>query len=113
MRIKEVDFIRGIAIVSVILMHTIPNSVQDIVFWQIHIGQAVPLFLLITLFLSFQGLKKDSEKSFFAFYGKQRAIRVFTNVICPAFVVGILQMIVDVECGGIAWKSSSLIAWGG
>ncbi len=113
MRIKEVDFIRGIAIVSVLLMHTIPSSVQSIIQWQIHIGQAVPLYFLITLFLSFQGLKKNNGKCVGAYYSKKHIIRVFANVVCPALIVGSIQMIIDAASGGSAWRASGLLAWGG
>ena len=42
-RVEEVDFVRGIAILLVIIGHTMPTAVYNASLGAFHIGQAVPL----------------------------------------------------------------------
>ena len=48
--IPYLDFIKGFAILAVIFLHCLPNEQIGAI---VHIGQAVPLFLLISSVLTF------------------------------------------------------------
>lgn len=48
----SIDFVKGVAILFVILLHNMPNeSIYSIAY----IGQAVPLFLLVSSYLTYGG----------------------------------------------------------
>jgi peptidoglycan/LPS O-acetylase OafA/YrhL len=66
--LDHIDFIKGLAAISVILLHTIPQSVLYGAFAVYHIWQAVPIFLFITFYLGFRNLekKKVSYKSYYS-----------------------------------------------
>ena len=48
--LENIDFIKGLAAISVILLHTLPESVLYGSFAVFHIWQAVPIFLFITFY---------------------------------------------------------------
>ena len=63
-RVNEYDFIKGIAILSVITHHLLLTfQLEKTSFLQFHVGQAVPLFLLVSILLRFR--KLDQKFSFF------------------------------------------------
>ena len=100
-RIPEIDFIKGIAISSVILLHTLPEIVLDKVYDSIHIGQAVPLFLFITFFLSFNRLEKSGGKSVLSIYFSYNRIkRVLKDVALPFFIVVALELLLHIFVEG-------------
>jgi len=61
----SLDFAKGIAILSVIFLHNLPNHHIGSIAW---IGQAVPLFLLITGYLTYSGFERGKTiKNYFSF----------------------------------------------
>ncbi len=46
-RITQLDLIKGLAIISVVLLHSIPSPVQLYILAPFHITQAVPIFLIV------------------------------------------------------------------
>jgi len=46
-RLKEIDLLKGFAIISVILIHTIPVDIRTLTFAQLHFWQAVPIFVVL------------------------------------------------------------------
>ena len=59
--LEQIDFIKGLAAVSVILLHTLPLSVLYGSFAVYHIWQAVPIFLFITFYLGFRNFEKKED----------------------------------------------------
>jgi fucose 4-O-acetylase-like acetyltransferase len=90
-RILTIDFIKGLAILSVILLHTLPKKVLSISISSLHIGQAVPIFLFITLFLSFKGIQERGD-SIKLYFNKTRVLRMLKQVVIPFLVVVIFQI---------------------
>lgn len=113
MRNKEIDFIRGIAILSVILLHTLPLTLLECTYYTIHIGQAVPIFLIMTLYLSFRGISKN-KTSVMQFYTISRIARVLKNVVVPFMIVVILQICLRIQIDGKPFEMNDLtVGWGG
>ena len=50
-RNERLDFMKGIAILFVILNHNIPLSILDSYKYFYHIGQAVPIFMMVSGYL--------------------------------------------------------------
>ena len=67
-RLPEIVFVKGIAIISVLLLHSLPENILDISLDSLHIGQAVPIFLFITFYLSFKGLSAHYDIGALSFY---------------------------------------------
>ena len=93
-RVEEVDFVRGIAILLVIIGHTMPTAVYNASLGAFHIGQAVPLFFFITFFFSFKGLSNNVGKNLLLYYYSGKRIkRVARDVILPFVVVAFIQKV--------------------
>ena len=84
----SIDFIKGIAILSVIFLHNTPDKVFYQIAW---IGQAVPLFLLVTGYLtygSFQNGKKIKD-----YYSKSSFSKMLKRIFAPFFIITLLQCV--------------------
>lgn len=97
--IDWVDGAKGIAILSVFLLHSLPclNEIGS----YLHIGQAVPVFLFITTYLI--SIRFDTLRTYFASSRWKKMIR---NIVVPFLIVLLIQII----CLAIAdrlpsWKS--------
>lgn len=92
-RLSYIDALKGIAIVSVLLLHTLSGGVRELIYSQIHIGQAVPVFLATTFFLSYLSLDKMDGSLRKWFYWR-RISKMINRVFLPFLVVLILQSVV-------------------
>lgn len=92
-RLLEIDFIKGIAITSVILLHTLSADLRSCILSIYHIGQAVPIFISITFFLSFQTLDRNNC-ALGKWYSKTRMSTVFKRIVLPVLVINLLQILV-------------------
>ena len=99
---KHIDWIdgaKGVAILSVILLHSLPCLRE--IGWIWHIGQAVPVFLFITAYLI--SIRFESFQSYFTW---DRFARMIKRVFVPFVLVLILQ----VGCLALADKDLSIKA---
>lgn len=82
---------------SVLLLHSLSSSILDITYNTLHIGQAVPLFLFITFFLSFKGLHANEKEGLFRYYySRKRISRVIKDVAVPFFLVVCVQKFINI-----------------
>ena len=59
----SIDFVKGVAILFVILLHNMPNeSIYSIAY----IGQVVPLFLLVSSYLTYGGFQRKGFNGYFS-----------------------------------------------
>ena len=93
-RLEEVDFIKGFAIASVILLHTLSAEIRDSLFSIFHIGQAVPIFIATTFFLSFISIQKAEKRILANWYSKKRLYNMLKRIVLPVLVINVLQIIV-------------------
>lgn len=96
-RIQIIDAIKGLAIISVILLHILPGIVLNYTYSSFHIGQAVPIFLFISFYLSFKGIK-DRGDSLLNYFNKRRIGRLLkqnavVNIVLSIFLVSFLSII--------------------
>ena len=86
---KHIDWIdgaKGVAILSVILLHSLPCLRE--IGWIWHIGQAVPVFLFITAYLI--SIRFESFQSYFTW---DRFARMIKRVFVPFVIVLTIQLV--------------------
>lgn len=88
-RSQEIDFVKGCAIFSVLLLHSLSNGVRTLICSYIHIGQAVPIFIAVTFYLSFINLQKHSNYIKY-WFSKRRIKSLFKRIVLPVFVMNVV-----------------------
>ncbi|WP_286968533.1 acyltransferase family protein [Flavobacterium sp. UBA4854] len=83
-----IDYIKGIASLSVVLLHCMPNYYIVSPLW---IGQAVPLFLFITGYLTYSSFQRG--KLLKNYYSKDSFAKVIDRIFKPFFFVLVIQVI--------------------
>ena len=95
--IEWIDGAKGVAILSVILLHSLPCLRE--IGWIWHIGQAVPVFLFITAYLV--SMHFDSLQTY---YKWERFLKMLKKVFVPFVIV----LIIQIMCLTIIGKTPSL-----
>lgn len=93
LRRHELDFIKGFAILSVILLHTLSGSMLYKIYAYFHIWQAVPLFVFVSYYLFFVKLGKQSNVGFY--FSGTKIKKVIRRVIIPFTIIELLIIIVN------------------
>lgn len=86
---NSIDFIKGVATLSVIFLHNSPNYYIGSSLW---IGQAVPLFLLVTSYLTYQSF--ENGKNHKSYYSLTSTFKMLNRVFVPFFAVTVVQLII-------------------
>lgn len=86
-RSKEYDFIKGMAIICVVLLHSIANSELHRIYAPWHIWQAIPLFVMVSGVLHAQKVEKEVE------YSLGRLSNSLMKLIKPALLLWTIQVI--------------------
>ena len=89
-RLENIDFVKGLAALSVILLHTLPSIVIKGSFAIFHIWQAVPIFLFISFYLGFRNLEKK-ENVFKGYFSKDRFKKIFLKIWLPLLLLAALE----------------------
>ena len=109
--IEEVDFIKGLAAISVILLHTLPVIVLKGTFAVFHIWQAVPMFLFISFYLGFKNIEKK-EYIFKGYYTKDRVQKIFLKIWLPLLLLAALAAIFFLVVGKTNRAIGNLLCYG-
>jgi len=86
--ILQIDLMKGLCIIAVILLHTFPSNILISTFSQFHIWQAVPIFFIlmgITTNISFNN--KTS------LYSKKYFINKFKRIMVPYIAIFLISLI--------------------
>lgn len=84
--IDWIDGAKGVAILSVILLHSLPCLRE--IGWILHIGQAVPVFLFITAYLI--SMRFESLQTYFQW---ERFAKMLKKVFVPFVFVLLIQLV--------------------
>lgn len=84
--IDWIDGAKGVAILSVILLHSLPCLRE--IGWILHIGQAVPVFLFITSYLI--SMRFESLQTYFQW---ERIAKMLKKVFVPFVFVFLIQLV--------------------
>lgn len=90
--LEQIDFIKGLAAISVILLHTLPESFMYDSYAVYHIWQAVPIFLFISFYLGFRNLEK-TDAILRVYYSKDRLKKVFQKLWLPLLILAVFEAI--------------------
>lgn len=91
-RLDQYDFLKGVAIVFVLLLHSLSREVLWLIHSNYSIGQAVPLFILCTFVLSFNSLF-SRERYIKYWFSKSRVHTLWRKIIKPFLIVQFLLMV--------------------
>lgn len=92
LRDYSLDFIKGIAILSVILIHCFKDQVNHGMLYWFHIGQAVPLFMLVSGYLTYQRAVQPCSVHHFQVIRKS-----IQNILYPFFLITLLQIYIKLK----------------
>lgn len=105
LHIDWIDGAKGVAIISVFLLHSMPCLRET--GWMLHIGQAVPVFLFLTAYLT--SIRYESLENY---YTQKRFLNIVRRILVPALVVLAVQILVC-QISGHWWSWKSVIKAGG
>lgn len=88
----EIDWLKGLAIIFVLLMHSLDSSVLYGIRQELYLGQAVPVFFMVTFYLAFKKCA-STENYFRDWYSKRNFTRLFKRIIFPFLLIWGLQLI--------------------
>lgn len=86
---KKIDYLKGISIISVILIHSVPKRALNLSLAQLHIWNAVPIFIILMSFTTYISLSKCYPNV----YTKNFFIKRFKRIILPLIPVFLLTLI--------------------
>lgn len=109
-KIAEYDFVKGIAILFVILLHTVSHQFLFDSYAYFHIWQAVPLFILISYTLMFS--KFEKKNNLHDYYSKQSIFKVLKRIVLPYILFQCLIFILSFLRYG-TWNIYGLILGSG
>ncbi len=104
--IDWIDGAKGIAIICVILLHCLPDL--DAIYYIMHIGQAVPVFVFITAYLTAIHYKVISE-----YFTLTRIKNMLRTMLLPFLIVLACEVIVNYIHFGEFFHLKSLLLAGG
>lgn len=85
----SIDFVKGIAALSVVFLHNMPNYYIGSIAW---IGQAVPLFLFVTAYLTYGSFERG--KSIKDYYSKGSIVKMLNRVFKPFLIMTLIQCVI-------------------
>lgn len=95
----NIDLLKGLAILSVILLHTVSKSVLIKTFSQFHIWQAVPVFFIL---MGFTSMLSFSHKKFYdirTFYWRQYLIKRLKRIFVPFLIIFFVSLLFGIYNG--------------
>jgi peptidoglycan/LPS O-acetylase OafA/YrhL len=98
-RFDEIDFIKGLAVISVILLHTIPPYILLKIFAPFHIWHAVPVFMVIAGINSALSSLKEEEFVLLKEYSPKKIKKSFIRILMPFTVVWLVEILALVITG--------------
>jgi peptidoglycan/LPS O-acetylase OafA/YrhL len=92
--IPQIDLLKGLAIISVILIHTLSIDLLLTTGAPFHIWQAVPVFIILAGFTGAASLRRAGAADLTAAYDHRILLRRFTRILVPFFVVCIALVLI-------------------
>ncbi len=82
----SIDAIKGIAIIFVVIMHTMPIDLEDQIYLGFHLQQAVPLFCLLFGFNYARSRNSDQRVNLSKLLSKTYFLDRFKRILIPFFI---------------------------
>ena len=109
--LENIDFIKGLATISVILLHTLPRNILYYSLAVYHIWQAVPIFLFITFFLSFRNFESKTV-TFKEYYSNDKIKKIFIKLWLPLIILAVFETVFFIIIGNKSKAIGSLLCIG-
>jgi peptidoglycan/LPS O-acetylase OafA/YrhL len=90
----RIDYIKAIAIISVILLHSFQTVYENSIFGPFHMLQAVPVFLLLTGLNSVNSFERKNDIRLSYFYSWTQTSKRLKRLLIPFTVVWAFQLYV-------------------
>jgi len=94
MYFDEIDFIKAIAIISVILLHTIPSDKLLLILAPFHIWHAVPVFIMIAGINSTLSINRRGEFNFYSEYSFNRITKYIQRLLLSYSIIWSFEIVV-------------------
>lgn len=88
----QIDILKGLLIISVLIMHAFPLDLLQKAFYLLHVGQAIPIFIIILGFNQAISFSKDEKFIINVIYYHQYLKKKIVRIIIPfilAFVISL------------------------
>ncbi len=90
----NIDIIKGLAIIAVILIHSVPDEILLAVLSPFYIWQAVPVFLLLAGYNTAQSFQRRGYISLDQFYNIPFLYKKVERLIYPFLFIWVIQVII-------------------
>lgn len=93
----QIDLLKGLAIISVLMLHTLPASILAASAFHFHIAQAVPIFIVLMSFSAYRSFGRKVEPTthllldFYPRYLRERTIRYLVPLL--VFILAVSAML--------------------
>lgn len=94
-RIQQIDIIKGIAIIGVIILHTISRDILFNIGAPFHIWQAVPIFLMIAGINGANSYIRSEKNTLSDLYNINLMIKRLKRLIIPFVIIWIIQLSIN------------------
>ena len=97
-RDQRIDFIKGLAIISVIILHSVNESTLLAIGSPFTLGQAVPVFMMIAGYNGYNSTLSCLRKGVItlkAYYEKELISKALRRILVPFCFVLILQVLIN------------------
>ena len=94
-RDQRIDFIKGLAIISVIILHSFNESTLLAIGSPFTLGQAVPVFMMIAAYNSTLSCLRKGVITLKAYYEKELISKALRRILVPFCFVLILQVLIN------------------
>jgi peptidoglycan/LPS O-acetylase OafA/YrhL len=91
--ILQIDLIKGLAMISVILLHTLPRPILIQTYSQFHIWQAVPIFFILMGITSGISFSRRGYTRIKQIYSRKYFLRKFERLIVPFLTVFLISLV--------------------
>ena len=110
-RYSQIDFVKVIAIISVILLHEMPRDVLISCFAIFHIWQAVPVFMVMAGFTSSLSAYRDQVTTLSSHYNYYRISRRLSRILLPFTFIWFLQVVIVLSSSGEIIFKKIIYGW--
>ena len=101
---KFIDFVKGFAIIGVVLLHNLGHtSINKYALFNLWIGQAVPLFILISAVNSYRKYL-DSDNICIRDYFKINSVKVAKRILIPFLILQLCLLPFYFTLGNGSWE---------
>ena len=102
-RITQVDLLKGLAIIAVILIHTFSSNLLTVIGAPFWLWQAVPVFLLLAAFTGALSYHRLNKRTLPGCYDLTVLYKRFSRLLLPFVVIWIVQVIVILYLMPVFW----------